>query len=137
MSLPTLFELQCHHLGPITSMFLRDPESVICAILCFCLRCVHFVFLLTVSMWNRFSLSGFFLSALAKKMMLPIVYSMDSLFLSPEYGQYIYDSHSQEGFFWLKLLLLLANWRVHYKHLLIWIHKPNGGGKTLLCWLLW
>lgn len=95
-SLPTLFELQCHHFGPITSMFLQDPASVICAILSFCLRCVHFVFLLSVSMWNRFSLSGFFLSALAKKMMLPIVYSMDSLFLSPEYGQYIHDSHSQD-----------------------------------------
>ena len=40
------------------------------------------------------------------------------------------NTHRTEGFFWLKLSLLLANWRVLYKHLLIWIHKPNGGGKA-------
>lgn len=40
--------------------------------------------------------AGFFLSALAKKMMWPIVDSVDSLFLSPEYGQHIYDSHSRD-----------------------------------------
>lgn len=39
-------------------------------------------------------------------------------------------THRTEGLLWLKLLLLLANRRVIYKHLLIWIHKPNGG-KTL------
>lgn len=45
--------------------------------------------------------------------------------------------HRTEGLFWLVFLLLLANWRDIYKHLLIWIHKPKQGGKILLGWLLW
>ena len=44
--------------------------------------------------------------------------------------------HRTEGLFWLVLLLLLANWRDIYKHLLIWIHKPKGGGGRNLAGLV-
>lgn len=84
MPLPIPLEFQCSHSGPITSMFSFRPSIWDFYNFTFMtLGCAAFVFLLSVSMWNGFLLSGSFLSMLAKQMMWPIVYFMDNLFSVP------------------------------------------------------